>query len=512
MNYTLIPQENKAEILEQAVINGTPEEIAETFRELGYIEMTARALGTACRFRGLEAVKTLVECGATFEIPKDEGVEARYHCYAGMKWDNYRSSFVLYLLNITKHIKGACCFKGLKLLKQTARKDKKFLKLIPDSERAAVLKYLCENAEKLSFAPEEMLYYAIFARDGFIVSELKQMGVGLSDERLKIMENGGTITNGYWYEWVSMMNKLSDEDYLPVMEQIAAELGGKRFHCTGKVYDITKTRFANADIFKFFRDNFKTEKLNKTQIIRDLIDSNSAASLPLIEELGWLGDPKRRDEMIEYARNSGRTECTAFLLDFKNRTADFAAEREKAEKKMMRELNASPTSVVMMKKIWSCKKRGDGALIITNYKGTATEVRVPKTIGKSTVTAIGAGAFAGSSGLCGGRVTSYATYEQQEVHCAITKLVLPDSVDLIGVGAFADMLELVEINIPEGVVEIGSAAFYNCIVLSEIVIPKTVKRIGEFAFNHCDKLTAVVEKGSYAEKYCKQNGVKFAYI
>ena len=47
MDYKNIPQENKAEILEQAVLNETPEQLAQTYRELGYIEMTARALGLA---------------------------------------------------------------------------------------------------------------------------------------------------------------------------------------------------------------------------------------------------------------------------------------------------------------------------------------------------------------------------------------------------------------------------------------------------------------------------------
>lgn len=512
MNYENIPQENKTEILESAVINGSPEEVSQTFKELGYIEMTARALGLACRFRGVDMVKVLVENGATFDIPQNENVENQFHCYAGTKWKNYRTNYSLYLLNITKQIKGACCCKGLKLTKKAARRDKTFLNQLTDGERAEVLRYLCENAEKLSFSPEETLYYAIFVQDVYIVSELKRLGTGLSETRLNYITNGGAITDGYWYEWTAMMSKLADEDYLPVMRRIAAELNGKKFHCTGKVYDITKNRFANAEILEFFNENFKTERLNKTDIIRSLIDCNAANSLPTVERLGWLGDPKRRDEMIDHAQKLGdRTECLAWLLDFKNRTADLAAERAKAEKKAERELNASPTSVVIMKKTWGYKKREDGTLIITSYKGTSTKVAVPGAIGKSAVTAIGAGAFAGGSGLCGGRVTTYASYEQQKARRNITKVTLPESVNSIGAGAFADMTSLTDINIPERVTEIGDAAFYQCPMLPSIVIPKTVERIGEFAFRKCDRLTAVVERGSFAEEYCKKNGVNFRY-
>lgn len=511
MDYTVIPQENKAEILEQAVINSPLEELVKTYKELGYIEMTARALGTACRFRGLETVKTLVDCGATFDVPTAEGAEERYHCYSGTKWDNYRTNYSLYLLNITKHIKGACCCKGLKLLKQVKKDDKTALKLLPDSERAEVLKYLCENAEKLSFAPEEMLYYAIFSRDDFIVSELKKLGVKLSEKRVNIMTNGGPISDGYWYEWCSMQGKLSSDYYLPVMKTIAAELGGERFHCTGKIYDLTKTRFENTEILEFFRDNFKIARLNKTQIIRDIIDVNNPGALVVFEKLGWLSEPRRRDEMIDYAQKLNRTECVAWLLDFKNRTADLAAEREKAEKKIEAELNASPTSVAVMKKTWGYKKQEDGTLIITSYKGTSTDVRVPERIGKSTVTAIGEGAFSGNSGMCAGRVTTYATVDQQRQRRTITKITLPDSINFIDGSAFADMESLTEINIPEGTTEIGWVAFYQCLSLETLVIPSSVERIGVYAFRNCDKLTAIVERGSFAEEYCKENGVKFRY-
>lgn len=510
MDYKKIPQENKAEILEQAVLNETPEQLAQTCRELGYIEMTARALGLACRFCGVEKVRVLAECGATFDIPCDEAVERRYHCYSGVKYDNYRSNYALYLLRIFKQIKGACCCKGLKPVKQAATNGKKYLPFLPDGERVEVLRYLCENKDKLSFFPSEMLYYAIFARDTVIVDELKKLGVCLSEIRVKKITEGGMYSDSHWYEWYSMMSKLSDEDYLPVMEKISSELNGAKFHCTEKVYEVTKARFGAPKNFEFFRDHFRHDKINKTKIIRGLIDENSVGALPMVESMGWLDNIKRRDEMIDYARQTNKTECTAWLLDFKNRTADFAAEHAKAEKKMLAELNASPTSVTMMKKIWSYKKQGNGTLIITNYKGTATEVTVPEMIGKSIVTAIGKGAFAGGSGLCGGMVTTYASYEQQCAHRMITKVNLPGSITDIEQGAFADMTELTEINIPEGVTRIGACAFYQCVSLARLVIPKTVHCIGKYAFRNCDNLKAVVEKGSYAEEYCKSNG--FAYI
>ncbi|MCM1167593.1 MAG: leucine-rich repeat domain-containing protein [Ruminococcus sp.] len=511
MDYRNIPRENKAELLERAVLNETPEQLAETYRELGYIEMTARALGLACRFCGVEKVRALAECGAAFDVPEGEAAERRYHCYSGMKYANYRSNFSLYLLKIFKHIKGACCCKGLKLVKQAATADKKYLPFLPDGERLEVLRYLCENAEKLSFDPSEMLYYAVFARDAVIVDELKRLGVSLSDTRLKRLTGGGQISDSYWYEWCAMTGKLSDGDYLPVMKRLSGELGGAKFHCTGKIYDAVKKRFADPGVVEFFNDNFKTDRLNKTDIVRSLIDCDSVGALPCIERLGWLGDTKRRDLMIEYAQKTGKTECTAWLLDFKNRTADLAAERAKAEKKMLAELNADPNSVMMLKKQWSFKKRGDGTLVITNYKGSATSVTIPGKIGKSIVAEIGDGAFAASSRLFAGVMVSRAAWEQQCARRMITRISLPDSLTRIGVGAFADLAGITELVIPEGVAAIGTGAFYNCASLSKAVIPSSVKRIDSSAFDCCKNLTAVVVKGSYAERYCKENDIKTIY-
>lgn len=544
-----------------------PDELRELYKKIGYVEFSAKALGLACRFRGVETVKALCECGATFDIPKNGEAETRYHVYSGVKYDNYRSDFALYLLNITKQIKGACCCKGLKFLKQIERDDKKKMKQISDSERAEVLKYIFENSERLSFRPSELLHSAIFARDDFIYGELKKLGVKLSEKRIGNMVNGGLMSEMYWFEYCSLTAKLADEDYLPVMEKLAAELDGKQFHCTEKIFEVTKKRFSDPRIAEFFFEKFEMDKLNKLNIMRGMIDGNSTAALAFAEKAGWLENTKRRDELIEYSRKNNHVECTAWLLDFKNRTADLAAEQAKAEKKMERELNASPNSVMMLKKLWSYKKReqGDG-LVITEYKGTATEVTVPETIGKSTVVEIGNGAFAGTSGIGAGSVITNAAHALQAARRRITKITLPKTITQIGRGAFGDMLSLKTIEIPDGVKEIEPYAFDMCTSLTEIVVPGSVKRIGMYAFAGCTSLkrvklcegvielgggafskdlaleelelpkslkrliveetrynkiyaidgylsvTVICPEGSCAEKYCKEHGIKFKNI
>lgn len=193
--------------------------------------------------------------------------------------------------------------------------------------------------------------------------------------------------------------------------------------------------------------------------------------------------PRKRDEMIRYASECGRTECSAWLLDFKNRTADFATERKKAEQKMMRELNANPNSVTEMKKIWGYEKRKDGTLVITRYKGSNTKIEVPEKIGSSIVTEIGNKAFS----VYAKRLKD----EQIDVRANITQITLPETIQVIGEGAFDSCPRLETVNIPDGVTAIGASTFLRCTSLTSIKLPEGITKIEEYAFSNCQSLRSV---------------------
>ena len=143
-------------------------------------------------------------------------------------------------------------------------------------------------------------------------------------------------------------------------------------------------------------------------------------------------------------------------------------------------------------------------------------------------------------------------------HVGLRNINLPDSVRIIGDGAFVFCNGLRSIQLPAGVTEIGRAAFYgcegikefyfpvgitcirdstfmNCLSLEKIIIPKSIQtieqeafsccinmesitipssvtNIGENAFYDCNKLIVRVEKGSYAEQYCIKNNLNYEYF
>ncbi len=469
-----LTQEEKAALLQRAVINSSVEELTKIYGELGFVEMSAPALGLACRFRGLDVVKCLVKEGASFDFPSTEEVEETYHCYAGTKKGDYRTNYSVYLLKAfgKRPSLPLYCLTGMVMEQQMAREDGSLLTFLPDGERADVLKYLLDNREKIAFHPEELLYYAIFYRDTVLVNELKRQQVRIPEKRVAVIADGAFSPNRYWDEYIDLTRQLTGGDYLEVMQQLALELDGKLFRYTEGIFDATKKQFCGGMIFAFFLAHFNQEKMNKSAIMRGLIDVEAAEAFQVVEREGWLAAPRKRDEMIAYASEKGKTEILAWLLDYKNRTADFAAEQEKADRKLMQELNCAPDSVLALKKLWSYQKQEDGTLLITNYKGTGVEVTVPERIGRSVVTTVGS-AFSGMP------------VDQK------LKINLPETLRCIGDCAFHRIEGLEEIRIPDGVESIGHFAFYECDQLQNIIIPDHVKEIGDHAFQGCSSLVHI---------------------
>ena len=130
---------------------------------------------------------------------------------------------------------------------------------------------------------------------------------------------------------------------------------------------------------------------------------------------------------------------------------------------------------------------------------------------------------------------------------SLTSVTIPGNVLLISNSAFSMCENLEAVIIEEGVKEIEAYAFFNCPKLKNIMIPQSVEEIGYRAFSYNEKFLEFIHKfkenpshpsisptdgtqllsmsvlythiitihgrrGSYAEKYCKLNGIKFKVI
>lgn len=112
-----------------------------------------------------------------------------------------------------------------------------------------------------------------------------------------------------------------------------------------------------------------------------------------------------------------------------------------------------------------------GTVTISGVHANTTKVRIPSTIDRLPVTAIGAWAFFG--------------------HRGIEVVVMPDSVRTIGDNAFLECSALRDVRLSRQLVSIGSDAFRSCESLASIVLPQRITTIGRGAFAGCHGLTEV---------------------
>ena len=89
----------------------------------------------------------------------------------------------------------------------------------------------------------------------------------------------------------------------------------------------------------------------------------------------------------------------------------------------------------------------------------------------------------------------------------VEKLVLPNSLRVIGEGAFEGCINLKSVKLGSNVESIDAWAFQNCTSLSSITIPSKVKEIGKEAFEGCMKL----KKITIQSKKLKKVGSKAFY-
>lgn len=144
----LLPEKTKE--LEYAALNLSPKEISEICGRVGHLEYSARALGIACRFRGIECVRALVEGGASFH--------AELTNYMVMTYDSYGDDLSVMLLDKIPEKTISYLAIAPKYAKSVKQENGNILKPVSFEERIEILDYLFENREMAEFNLGELLY------------------------------------------------------------------------------------------------------------------------------------------------------------------------------------------------------------------------------------------------------------------------------------------------------------------------------------------------------------------
>lgn len=129
----------------------------------------------------------------------------------------------------------------------------------------------------------------------------------------------------------------------------------------------------------------------------------------------------------------------------------------------------------------------------------------------NSVTIIGNGAFSSCSNLTNFTIPKSVTKIGSSAFsfCSgLTSVTIPESVTEIGDGAFFVCKSLTNVTIPNSVTKIEDSTFSSCISLTSVTIPESVTIIGRSAFHSCSSLTSVTipnsvtEIGEFAFQFC----------
>jgi len=93
----------------------------------------------------------------------------------------------------------------------------------------------------------------------------------------------------------------------------------------------------------------------------------------------------------------------------------------------------------------------------------------------------------------------------------LTMVEIPDNVTNIGQYAFRDT-GLISVTIPSSVTIIEIGMFYGCTSLSSVTIPDSVTSIGTHTFGHCSALTIYCIENSTAHTYAVNNSIPYELI
>ena len=288
----------------------------------------------------------------------------------------------------------------------------------------------------------------------------------------------------------------------------------------------------------------------RKKLLPVIFENDTVSALEVYAQASKITAENFEAEYLTPAMEAKAMNCTAFLMDYRNRHIS----AEDMEKQLEREFMKDPYNAADMKKIWTWKKLGDGTLSLTSYKGEETNVVIPPYIGRNVVSRLGECLFAPyresaidkpeairknlsriESVTIGENVTSIGDRALTSLEnlryvelpasmlqiesCAFSfckslqSITLPRGLDVIEYHVFGFCKNLQSITIPDGVRRIGTCAFECCENLQSITIPESVTEIGREAFGRCDRLQTIYGvPGSIAERYAKENHIVFAAI
>ena len=98
-----------------------------------------------------------------------------------------------------------------------------------------------------------------------------------------------------------------------------------------RAFEEDNSSLLDSDVLRFVFDKTDTGKLTKSKLLEAAITKDDVRALAVLVDVGAIKNAAQREKAINFAMENQKTEALAWLMDYKNKTADLAAEAARAE-------------------------------------------------------------------------------------------------------------------------------------------------------------------------------------
>ena len=187
--------------------------------------------------------------------------------------------------------------------------------------------------------------------------------------------------------------------------------------------------------------------------------------------------PKDYEALLKLANEKDSFEAKSMLLDYRDKNLSDKA-MDKYENAKTEKVFKAP-SLSKIKKDWSYKPDSAGGIVLTSYKGSDENVIIPETIEGKSVTAIDNDTF----------VAVISIYDNSQIRNIRVR-----------------RQQIATIQIPATVKTISDSAFIGC-GDNSIGLKYCYDSVRQMKKTYPPKITLIVEKGSYAEKFAEREDI-----
>ena len=324
----------KTLLFEKMVLTGSIEEIKNCFSEIGMIEMPARSLGMACRFRGLEVVKTLIQLGFDFCYTNTPAFRGKYDCgYTTAGFYQVASDYLLLILDNCDCQSSFGIHSGYKDRYSGKFIDEAFssLTIISEDERAEIIEYLYQNKKEAWFQADKLLYYSILSQSDFAIRKLKSLGVTIPKQEKGYITEGGKGLDFEDYQ-KSLFRNDSDE-LKKQFEYWLDEINDGEKIVIFKTYaEKYADQLFSPEVYSVIKDRADFSRVNKKAIMEHFVDTDNSTALALLLNDNWANKRQLKEVLINRAEDKESVRALEVLNNSVSKTAVLVESRQESEK------------------------------------------------------------------------------------------------------------------------------------------------------------------------------------